>query len=260
MAVKPWIGQMKEPTGFQKPPKNQNMAPSVKVNLEWVHGYRSRDAKNNISYLMDGSIGYHAAGLGVVYEPTDHTQKFFNLHVDDVTAIAFSPDKRTIATGELGPKPSIYIWDGITMAMKYQLKGKLEKGIQSLAFSPSGKMLAGVAMDDNHSVAVYNAESGAFVAMTNGDKAVILELAFKNDSEFASAGVKHFMQWKVGSNLTSTRGNFGKNDQRIGSCAYSGENCLTGSITGELYIWSGASIKTSKKLHEKPLDAIYCNQ
>lgn len=73
MAVKPWIGQMKEPTGFVKPPKNQNLAPSVKVNLEWVHGYRSRDAKNNISFLVDGSIAYHAAGLGIVYDPTEHT-------------------------------------------------------------------------------------------------------------------------------------------------------------------------------------------
>lgn len=61
-------------------------------------------------------------------------------------------------------------------------------------------------MDDNHSVAVYNAETGAFIAMTNGDKAQILELAFKNETEFASAGVKHFMNWKVGASLTSTRG------------------------------------------------------
>lgn len=115
-------------------------------------------------------------------------------------------------------------------------------------------------MDDNHSVAVYNAESGTFIAMTNGDKAVILELAFKNDTEFASAGVKHFMTWKVGTNLKSTRGNFNKNDMRIGSCKFNGDNCLTGSITGELYIWSGQAIKETKKLHERPLDAIFVNQ
>ena len=48
-------------------------------------------------------------------------------------------------------------------------------------------------MDDNHSVAVYNAETGALMASTNGDKAQILELAFKNEQEFCSAGVKHFM-------------------------------------------------------------------
>jgi WD40 repeat protein len=82
--------------------------------LEWVHGYRSRDCKNNIGLLVDGSICYNAAALGIVYTPADHTQKFFRNHIDDVTAIGFSPDKRTIATGELGPKPSICIWDGPT--------------------------------------------------------------------------------------------------------------------------------------------------
>ena len=25
------------------------------------------------------------------------------------------PDERTVATGELGPKPSIYLWDSTTM-------------------------------------------------------------------------------------------------------------------------------------------------
>jgi len=64
---------------------------------------------------MDGSIVYHAAALGIVYDPVNHTQRFFKEHIDDVTAIAFSPDKRLIATGEVGPRCSICIWDGVTM-------------------------------------------------------------------------------------------------------------------------------------------------
>jgi microtubule-associated protein-like 1/2 len=62
------------------------------LELEWVHGYRAKDCKNNIGFLLDGTIAYNAAGLGVVYEETTHTQKHFNQHIDDVTAIAFSPD------------------------------------------------------------------------------------------------------------------------------------------------------------------------
>lgn len=89
------------------------------MELEWVHGYRCRDSRNNIGFLIDGSIAYHAAALGIVYNPSEHSQRFFNMHIDDVTAIAFSPDKRTIATGEIGPKPMICIWDGITMQLKY---------------------------------------------------------------------------------------------------------------------------------------------
>lgn len=105
------------------------MAPNIRLELEWVNGYRCRDSRNNIAYLSDGSIAYHAAALGVVYDPSSHSQSFFDLHIDDVTAMAFSPDSRTLATGEIGPKPSIYIWDGPSKTMKHQLKGKLLKGI-----------------------------------------------------------------------------------------------------------------------------------
>lgn len=85
--------------------------------MEWVHGYRSRDTKNNISYLVDGSIAYHAAALGIVYDAKDHSQRFFNMHINDIISMAFSPDKKLVATGEIGPHPSIYIWDAISMDM-----------------------------------------------------------------------------------------------------------------------------------------------
>jgi len=256
MAVKPWMGQMKEPSDFRKPPKNQNVEPAITMDLQWVHGYRARDCKNNIAYLKDGNIAWNAAGLGVVYDPTEHSQKFFKEHIDDVTAIAFSPDQQHIATGEVGPKPTIYVWDALTMQVKHALKGKLTKGIQAIAFSPSGNVLAAVAIDDNHYVAAYNVQTGACLGCDKGDTAFIIELAFKDDTQFASAGVKHYKFWTIGANLTAKRGQFGKYSSMVGSCAYNQGSFLTGSKEGELYIWSDTSIKSSKKLHERPIDAI----
>lgn len=52
--------------------------------------------------------------------------------------------------------------------------------------------MVAVAIDDDHSVAVYNVETGTCVGVNKGDKSMIIELAFKNETTFSSAGVKHF--------------------------------------------------------------------
>ena len=127
-----------------------------------------------------------------------------------------------------------------------------------MSFSPSGKSLAAVAIDDNHNVAVYSSETGTLLGTTTGDKAQILDIAMKDDTIFATSGIKHFKLWTIRSpNLTSEAGNFGKYDPRHGACKYMGEKCLSGSITGDLYVWEGNCIKSVKKLHSKPIDAIH---
>ena len=92
--------------------------------------------------------------------------------------------------------------------------------------------------------------------MEKGDVAQILDISMKDDTTFSTSGVKHYKQWTVGANLTSVTGRFGKYDPRHGVCKYLGEQCLSGSISGELYVWSGPGIKAAVKLHDKPIDSI----
>ena len=67
MAVKPWKGAMKEPSNFEIP-KNQVKAPKATLELEYVHGYRVKDCRNNLRYLDNGKIVYNAAALGVILD------------------------------------------------------------------------------------------------------------------------------------------------------------------------------------------------
>lgn len=78
-----------------------------------------------------------------------------------------------------------------------------------MAFSPSGKVLGGVAIDDQHYIAAYNVETGTCIGHDKGDPAFIIELAFKNDTDFCSAGVKHFKHWTLGTNMAAKKGLFG---------------------------------------------------
>ena len=54
MAVKPWLGAIKEPTGYLKPPLNQEKAPAVNLALDYVYGYRAKYLK--IAFLAENII------------------------------------------------------------------------------------------------------------------------------------------------------------------------------------------------------------
>ena len=257
LATKPWKGQIKPPSGYTKPPKNQQKPPHTRASIDWVHGYKGYKAKNNLRYLVDGSIAYHAAGLGVVYDPQTHTQRHFGRHTDEITAIAFAPDKRTVATGEVGRRPKIYVWDAISMQALKQLQGKLQRGVKCMAFSPSGALLAAVDTSDEHQVAVYNVESGLCIAVARGDRAQIVDVSFRDEAGLATAGVKHFKVWSVGKGLTSKGAIWGQHTDRNVACvAFHREEALTGSAKGSLLVWQGNAVSKAQPLHSRALDTI----
>jgi HELP motif len=48
----------------------------VDLELDWVHGYRSADCRNNACYSASGDVVYHAAAVGIVFRKgTDESVK-----------------------------------------------------------------------------------------------------------------------------------------------------------------------------------------
>ncbi len=106
MAVKPWIGAIKEPANH--PPPNP-APPSVQYALEYVYGYRCEDSRMNVYFNPSGEAVYMTAALGVILNTKNNTQKFFgggmvdmkaknvsddnNSHTDDITSLTISSDR-----------------------------------------------------------------------------------------------------------------------------------------------------------------------
>ena len=112
---------------------------------------------------------------------------------------------------------------------------------------------------DDHNLAVYDTSSGACIAKGKGDRGAVRDIAFKDEENFATTGPKHFKMWTISSagNFTSKAGTFGKNDSRHVGCVFNGPTCLTGSMLGQLYQWTGTSIAGQpKKIHERIIEAI----
>lgn len=59
-------------------------APRCQLRLEWVYGYRGHQCRNNLYYTVGKEVVYFVAGVGVVYNTRDHSQKFFLGHNDDI--------------------------------------------------------------------------------------------------------------------------------------------------------------------------------
>ena len=150
MAVKPWMGVVNNsvPDGY-KPSKRDGEAPDATLDLDYVHGYRCHDMRNNLRYTADGKLAYCCAGVGVIMDQKTNTQKHFMGHTDDIHSIALHPNGKSIATGQIGPKPRLCIWNTATMETNMLITEPLTKGIKHIAISADGRYLAAVGMDDD---------------------------------------------------------------------------------------------------------------
>lgn len=97
------------------------------------------------------------------------------------------PEGVKVATGEIGAKPSIFIWDSVTLLPICQFKGVLTKGIATLAFSPSGDKLVAVAIDPQHQIAIFDTTAksklgGLLICKENGGTEHIFEVVWKTDN------------------------------------------------------------------------------
>ena len=85
--------------------------PKAQLRLDWIYGYRGHQCRNNIFYTDEGEIVYFVAASVVVYNPVKKSQRHFIEHTDDVISISCHPNRQFVASGEIGSKPIIYVWD-----------------------------------------------------------------------------------------------------------------------------------------------------
>ena len=138
------------------------------------------------------------------------------------------------------------------MQMRHKcVKNGITESVRAVAFSPQGKSLVVMDNSNEHNVAVYNVESGACIASAKGDRGKLIELAWSSEEQFAAVGAKVFKQFSVSAgSIRSRKGQFGGNNQMIGSIAYHGQVALTGCKTGELFAWNNTTLsKVVNKNH-----------
>jgi microtubule-associated protein-like 6 len=249
MAIKPWLGAISEPSSWSSQPDSYEEPPND-LDLNFVYGFSSH-IRNSVFFDKQGNYVYAAAATGIAYDPNEHTQRFNRTLTDDILSCALSPDGNTCAMGERGRKPKVCIWDVHSGNTLLTIGGFHRRGVCLLAWSPSGSMLATIGLDNDHSLAVYNAKTGDLIASAKGHQSTVLDLLFKSESEIIIVGVKHAKFFTLSRRqLKGKRGIFGKQGkiQPILCVASLGTNVVTGQADGTLYLWQGRNcqMKTEK--------------
>ncbi|CAG9462264.1 unnamed protein product [Pedinophyceae sp. YPF-701] len=272
--------------------------PPTRLRLEYVYGFDGMSCTgNNLWYGPDDNTSvWFSAGVGIVYERQQHRQRFFLGHSDDIKCLdvlqcpvaldGVEYAGRTIAaTGQVShvdDGPYVCVWDtrvgsqdGENLLRKISLP-KSSRGVNCVAFSPCGRFLAVVAMDNQHTVQVYDWASGSLLSEGkgfSGEPPQVFGVAWDPFHEdvgmpprFVTYGRKHVKMWVL-SEAAGAGGEVavsarlmsfgGQKMQNATSCAFlppavggGGEAlAVTGMADGTLYAWRGGKCVRALDAH-----------
>ncbi|CAK8677759.1 unnamed protein product [Clavelina lepadiformis] len=252
-----------ETDGVSRKKKKSNSTDGASLKLEFVHGYRGYDCRDNVFYTQKGEIVYHVAALGILYSRSKCTQRFYDKHDDDILCLNLHPLKDIVATGQIGRDAAIHVWDADTLTTISVLKGFHQRGVTAVDFSDDGKKLASIGLDNDHSMAIWDWKRGQKLATTktHQDKVFVVRFNSSDPDKLVTVGVRHIKFWQhVGGGCTAHRGTFGdvgKLDTMLCVAYDKSGNAYSGSANGQIYVWQSNRLARTQRAHDGPCFAIH---
>ena len=169
--VRPYFGAIFPPSKMSGiDARGQHAPPEEEIEIEHVHGYRGHDSSRNITYLTPDEVLYTAAAAVIILRINENKQRVFSKHSDDVTSVAVHPQRRLMASCQLGEGADVLVWDKRHLSVVASLP--LPKGCSAtwLSFSTDGENLAIATTGAEENVMVFSWSSGARLAMEAAGK------------------------------------------------------------------------------------------
>ena len=228
-------------------------APLQRLRLEWVYGYRGRDARANLQLLPTGEMVYFIAAVVVLYNVEEQNQRHYLGHTQDIKCMSVHPNRLLIATGQAGgglDRPHIRVWNSVSLQTMHMLgAGDFERAICCLSFSKAdgGNLL--VAVDEvEHNISVWDwqrGEKGHKITETKCSTETVVAAEFHplDGTTIVTVGKGFVNFWMLDpTTLTLSRktGIFDQRDKpKYVTClafSYTGD-VITGDSNGNVFIW-----------------------
>jgi WD40 repeat protein len=143
--------------------------------------------------ITNTSESYSSLLSGLQFSP--HLSATLTNHTDEVTSVAFSPDRQTLASSSRDE--TIILWDVASGEGRLTLRGHASR-VESVAFSPDGQSLASAscgAFDEEQSgrcvqgeIILWDVASGARQATLQGHTDLVTSVAFSPDGQTLASG------------------------------------------------------------------------
>lgn len=254
---------------LQKPLRNSDLAtlyPALNrkahLRLEYVYGYQSRQAHNNLFYLHSNDIIMYPCGsLVVLLSLSSNTQRFLGGgevhsqtgHFGQVVAVALNKEKDLLASGEVAALPVICVWKmpGSEPFLKLQL-GAETHGVDILAFSSDSKLLAAVDMSAEQTLRLFELQTGNQVFAASNKPGQLHSLAWSPTVAgcFCTGGDMHAAFWSgsVQAGYTREKADRG-NDVGIKAVRWCANgDCLMGAQDGVVSRWTDRRMVGNKQV------------
>ncbi|KFO95787.1 WD repeat-containing protein 66, partial [Calypte anna] len=236
--------------------------------LSWVLGYNSSLAVHSLMDGEDRVLLYISSHTAVIHDVLRNRQHHLQGHMNVISCLCVSEDRRWVATADRGPRPLIIVWDSYSGIPVHTIfESHPEDGATAVAFSQDAKYLATISAGAVQKVCVWNWTSATEKPICSTELSP--EFGYQdyvifnpqNPYEFLSnsrtrvifylwgdAGLQYAAPLLSKQTFSSVVGHFSQSVFH-----FNNSQALTGTSAGKLVVWDKVAPRTpSKELQPKP--------
>lgn len=255
--ILPWQKVIVPPN---KVPLEDNSEPPDKLEIEFVYGFTCDRTREGFCYLPNGEVAFFGAAVAVIMSQKNRGQRFYMEHNTTICSLDANKIDPVAASGDLGATPYIRVWRTDNLKTIGIMHGFHRRGVAHLKFSPNGKYLASVGMDEFHSIAVYEWRTQTLLSHTSSfsNKSLWIEFNPSNNG-LVHCGNEIIRFWDIlNKNMTFQDALLGRRAKLQGflCAAYLGNNAIVGTADGNLYRFVGKQLDGVILAHSASVNSI----